>query len=115
MNNRDRNHSFYLSRKWKYKREVIMKRYNYEDQEQRRYGRVVTATMIHHIYPLDTYPMLALESWNLLPLSQASHNRMHDRLSDEIVGPGIYWQQKRKKDFEKFFATKKIIPPTSKI
>lgn len=103
MTNRLRNHSFYLSKKWKHKRQVIMKHYCYEDQEARRFGRVVTATMIHHIYPLKDYPMLALESWNLLPLSPASHNKMHDRLTNEVTGAGLHWQEKRRREFEKFF------------
>ncbi|WP_191987482.1 HNH endonuclease [Lacticaseibacillus suibinensis] len=88
-----------------------MRKYNYEDQEAKRYGRIVQATMIHHIYPLADYPMLALQTWNLLPLSAASHNKMHDRLTDEVTGAGLYWQQKRRRDFEKFFADKNLDPP----
>lgn len=111
MSNRNRNHSFYLSAKWKKKRERVMKLYNYEDQEAKRYGKTITATLIHHIYPLDVYPELRLETWNLLPVSQATHNKMHDRLTDEVTGIGKYWQIKRKKEFDAFY---KISPPPEK-
>lgn len=101
--NRTRNHEFYMSPKWKRKREIVMRHCHYEDQEARRYGLCVSATMVHHIYPLKDYPMLGLQEWNLLPLSATSHNKMHDRLTDVIVGPGLYWQRKRRAEFKKFF------------
>lgn len=84
-----------------------MRKYNYEDQEQRRYGRTVLATMVHHIYPVTEYPELRFESWNLLPLSAASHNAMHDRVTDEIIQSGLYWQNKRKRQFDEFYQSKK--------
>lgn len=101
------NHKFYLSKTWKHKRKTVMRKYNYEDQDAKRYGRIVEATMVHHIYPLTDYPELRLQSWNLLPLSNISHNKMHDRNTNKIINNGIYWQQKRKKDFEKFYEREK--------
>lgn len=100
------NHAFYLSNRWKHKRKVIMRKYNYEDQDAKRYGKLIPATMVHHIYPLSEYPELRFETWNLLPLSAASHNRMHDRDTDVIIKNGLVWQQKRKKEFEKFYLKK---------
>ena len=114
MNNRNRNHSFYLSAKWKHKRERVMRHYKYEDQEAKRYGHTVTATLIHHIYPLDKYPELGMETWNLLPLSNATHNKMHDRYTDDITANGIYWQRKRKKEFDKFKSENNFTPAPSK-
>ncbi|WP_225047422.1 HNH endonuclease [Lacticaseibacillus kribbianus] len=113
MANRERNRAFYQSQRWQRKRAVVLRKYKYEDQEAKRYGRVAQATMIHHIYPLADYPMLALQTWNLLPLSAASHNKMHDRLTDEVTGAGLYWQEKRRREFEKFFADKNLDPPRS--
>lgn len=107
--NRNRNHEFYQSTKWKRKRDVIMRHYQYQDQEAKRYGKSVTATMVHHIYPMTMYPELRLVSWNLLPLSTAMHNKFHDRQSDDVIGPGLYWQQKRRREFEKFYASSENI------
>lgn len=67
-----------------------MRKYKYEDQELKRYGQTVTATMIHHIYPLSEYPMLSLCSWNLLPLSTQTHNKFHDRNTDKVIGAAYF-------------------------
>lgn len=112
MSNRLRNHDFYKSRKWQAKRAYVMRKYKYEDQDAKRYGRCVEATMIHHIYPLQEYPELALETWNLLPLSQASHNRMHDRLTDEITSHGKVWQRKRERQFNDYYQRHEAPPVT---
>lgn len=109
MTNRLRNHDFYTSKRWQHKRAMVMRRYSYEDQEAKRYGKTIPATMIHHIYPLKDYPELGLQAWNLLPLSAQSHNQMHDRLTDEITAKGRYWQRKRKREFEAFYRN----PPTN--
>lgn len=92
-----------MSPKWKHKREVVLRKYNYEDQEAKRFGRTVTATMVHHIYPVTEYPELRFKTWNLLPLSKDSHNKMHDRLTDEITARGRVWQNKRKREFQQFY------------
>ena len=68
---------FYLSAKWKRKRQYILKRDGYECQQCRRYGRHVEATEVHHIKHLDEYPELALCSENLVSLCHACHNAMH--------------------------------------
>lgn len=107
------NHSFYLSAKWERARARALRRYHYEDQEAKRYGKTITATMVHHIYPVSDYPELKLIGWNLLPLSQASHNKMHDRYTNQVTDTGKYWQRKFKNDFQKFLSEKNI-PPTSK-
>lgn len=107
------NHSLYISKRWKQKRKVVLRHYNYEDQEAKRYGQVVTATMVHHIYPVTVYPELRFTAWNLLPLSNMNHNKMHDRTTNEITDKGKFWQKKRKREFEKFIKNKKV--PPSKI
>ncbi len=72
-------------------------------QESRRFGRTKPAEMIHHIYPLEEYPELALEDWNLISLANTVHNTFHDRNSNKIIGRGLYWQKKFRSEFEKFF------------
>ena len=44
--------------------------------------------------------------WNCLPLTNRKHNTFHDRNNDKIIGNGIYWQKKRKKEFLNFFKNK---------
>ncbi|AMB94909.1 HNH endonuclease [Aerococcus sp. UMB8608] len=94
---------FYRTAKWQKKRELTLRRYNYLSAEAKQFGRHEPAEMIHHIYPLSEYPELALVDWNLLPLTNKEHNGFHDRKTDKIIGRGLYWQQKRRKEFEKFF------------
>lgn len=94
---------FYKSRKWKRKRETTLRHYDYECQEARQYGKTEQAETVHHIYPLEEYPELALVGWNLLPITNKAHNTFHDRTNDKVIGRGIYWQNKRRNDFEKFY------------
>lgn len=94
---------FYKTKKWIKKRNGIMRKYSYECQESKRFGIRVQAEMIHHIYPRDKYPELSFIEWNLLPLTNKKHNSFHDRNSNEVIGNGLYWQQKRKKEFENFY------------
>ena len=91
---------FYESRKWKKKREHILRRDAYQCQESKRYGKYAEATTVHHIYPLEEYPELALVDWNLISMSAAQHDRMHDRKTDKVTSIGMYWQRKRRREFE---------------
>lgn len=91
---------FYKSGKWKKKREHILKRDSYQCQESKRYGKYAEATTVHHIYPLEEHPELALVDWNLISMSTAQHDRMHDRRTDKVTNAGLYWQRKRRREFE---------------
>ncbi|WP_419877738.1 HNH endonuclease [Brevibacillus centrosporus] len=86
--------SFYKSRKWKRKRSAILRRDEYMCQESKRYGKTEPATTVHHIFPLEDYPELALVDENLLSLCDKRHNTMHDRTTGEITELGKYWQDK---------------------
>ena len=92
--------AFYTTKKWQHKRTNILKRDEYRCQDAKRYGKYQEATTVHHIYPLEDYPELAFKNWNLISLSNESHNKMHDRTSGQITDNGIYWQAKRRKEFE---------------
>lgn len=96
------NQAFYLSAKWKHKRARVMRLYHYEDAELARYGKHVEATMVHHIYPLEDYPELAMQTWNLIPLTTATHNRMHDRTTNKVTALGKQWQDRRRLKFEEW-------------
>lgn len=78
----------YDSKRWKRLAAAIMRRDKYQCQYARRYGRMVPAEVVHHIFPAEDYPELAWEPWNLIALSRAAHNRMHDRDSNELTQTG---------------------------
>lgn len=69
---------FYKSKAWKHKRNAILRRDGYMDQIARRYGKQREATIVHHIFPFDAYPEYALKDWNLISVSLASHNKLHN-------------------------------------
>lgn len=68
---------FYTSKRWLKKRDMILRRDNYQCQYCKRYGRAVPATVVHHIRHYDEHPELALISSNLISLCSACHNRQH--------------------------------------
>lgn len=93
---------FYRSTKWKRKRTKILRRDEYMCQQSRRYGKTEPATTVHHIYPLEYYPELALVDWNLLSLCDKQHNAMHDRVTHEMTELGLQWQERRKDEFQEW-------------
>lgn len=101
--------NFYKTKQWKKKREAILRRDRYQCQDAKRYGKYREATTVHHIYPLDKYPELALENWNLISLSAEHHNKMHDRMTGETTDAGLCWQRRRQGEFEEW---KRKHPPT---
>lgn len=68
---------FYESRKWKRKRQQILKRDGYMCQICKRYGRIREAQEVHHIQHLEDRPDLALDNNNLISLCRACHNAQH--------------------------------------
>ncbi|PZO95405.1 MAG: endonuclease [Streptococcus pyogenes] len=96
------------TKKWEKFRDRVMREHDYLCQESLRYGVSSQAEMVHHIYPVSEYPDLEFVRWNCLPLTNKRHNTFHDRSNDRIIGNGIYWQKKRKKEFQDFYG----YPPT---
>lgn len=80
--------SFYQSKRWKKKREQVLRAHDYLCQESLRYGRRIEATDIHHIFPIEFYPELKWCTWNLVPLCKDMHNKMHDRDSHHLTREG---------------------------
>lgn len=68
---------FYKNPKWISKREKILKRDDYLCQNCKRFGRKVSAKIVHHIKHLDEYPELALTNSNLISLCKKCHNKAH--------------------------------------
>lgn len=81
----------YTSKRWRRKRIHILKRDGYLCREAKRYGKRVEADTVHHIYPADIYPKYAYCDWNLISLSSANHDAMHDRLTHNLTDAGMYW------------------------
>lgn len=79
---------FYKSKAWDSVRNSVLRRDGYICQRCRRYGRMRGAAHVHHINPLEHYPELALERWNLTALCQRCHNAMHDRDTHELTAEG---------------------------
>lgn len=79
----------YKSKRWLRLRQRILKRDGYMCQESKRYGRMVEANTVHHIFPVSRFPEYQWSEWNLISLSQAAHNKMHVRDTDELTDEGI--------------------------
>ncbi len=60
-------------------------------RECRRFGKSVLAATVHHIIPLDQRPNLRLASDNLLSLCNKCHDKMHDRINNELTKLGEEW------------------------
>lgn len=86
--------NFYKKKKWKKKREVILKRDNYLCRECKRYGKATQATTVHHVLPLERRPELKLNSANLISLCDTCHNKMHDRYTNELTDKGKQWAER---------------------
>ncbi|HEM4728320.1 TPA: HNH endonuclease [Streptococcus suis] len=98
---------------WEKFRSRTLKRDKYLCQESLRYGLEVQAEMVHHIYPVSEFPELEFVSWNVISLTNKVHGTFHDRKNDKVIGQGLYWQRKRKKEFEQFFEARST-PPHNK-
>lgn len=79
---------FYKSKRWLQTRERILRRDNYQCQESKKYGRMIPAETVHHIFPLEEWPEYSLASWNLISLSFKEHNAMHDRSTNTLTDKG---------------------------
>ena len=98
----------YQGAKWKKKREHILRMDGYVCQIARRYGRSEEASVVHHIYPAEEYPEWAWCDWNLISVSQATHNKLENRRTGELTEmgmrlqrrtvPGEDWRRKRGKN-----------------
>lgn len=79
---------FYKEKRWERKRNKILKRDGYQCQMSKRFGKIRSAEVVHHILPLEEYPEYALCDWNLISLSREAHNTLHDRVTGELTERG---------------------------
>lgn len=68
---------FYKTKKWRDKRDSILRRDGYLCQHCKKYGKEVEATTVHHIKHRDEYPELAYDSDNLVSLCYKCHAKQH--------------------------------------
>ena len=76
------------SKRWDRLRRQVLIRDQYLDQIQKRFGRRVGATTVHHIFPREFFPEYTFEPWNLISVSTATHNTLHDRESHLLTAKG---------------------------
>lgn len=67
----------YKTKKWKRKREAVLRRDGYLCRECKKYGRMREAVTVHHIKHVDEFPEFAYIDSNLISLCNACHNKMH--------------------------------------
>lgn len=86
--------SFYKTKKWQKKREIILRRDEYTCRECRRYGKTTKAQVVHHVFPIENYPQFRLNTNNLISLCVKCHENMHNKQTNEITEAGRRWQGK---------------------
>ena len=79
---------FYKSTRWERIRAAALARDGYLCQESKRYGRRVSADTVHHVFPRDEFPQYQWALWNLVSLSAAKHDEMHDRNTNRLTDRG---------------------------
>ena len=75
-------------KRWEDLRAFVLRRDRFLDQIQLRYGKRIEAKQVHHIFPREYFPEYTYCSWNLISLSQATHNTLHDRTGHKLSRKG---------------------------
>ena len=74
--------------KWEKTRASILRRDCYIDQVAKRYGKRIEAQQVHHIFPREYFPEYIWQPWNLISVSTATHNKLHDRDGHKLTAAG---------------------------
>lgn len=98
----------YKNCKWRRIRKQILRRDKYLCQESLRFGKSVPGNTVHHIYPVEFYPELKYEMWNLITLSPKVHNMMHDRDSHNLTDNGLALQRRFRTRYLKWCEKKNV-------
>lgn len=80
------------NKRWRRLRLQALRRDGFRCREAARYGRAVEAEVVHHIWPAEEWPEYAYELWNLVSLSAAAHDAMHDRVTQKLTPLGQRWK-----------------------
>ena len=82
------------NKRWQALRLRVLKRDHFLCREAARYGRIVQAVVVHHIWPAEDYPEYAYCEWNLISLSMSAHDMMHDRDTRRLTPLGERWRRR---------------------
>lgn len=80
--------------RWQSIRVQALRRDGYKCREAARYGKQVSAEVVHHIWPAEDYPEYAYCLWNLVSLSASAHDAMHDRKTRKLTALGLAWKNR---------------------
>ena len=75
--------------RWRRLRERVLRRDGYMDQILKRYGKHVSADTVHHIFPREEFPEFMWAEWNLVSVCSATHNELHDRVTNALTNAGV--------------------------
>ena len=84
----------YKSRRWLSLRSSILRRDKGRCRDAARYGRLVEATTVHHVYPVEDFPGWQWCPWNLISVSAEAHDSFHDRRAGKLTDAGLAWQRR---------------------
>lgn len=79
----------YKGKRWERVRAAVLRRDGYQCQLSKRIGKRVEGNTVHHIFPASLFPEWCFDPWNLITLSPAMHNRLHDRDGDLLTAEGL--------------------------
>ena len=79
--------------RWRKLRERVLREQRW-CQEAKRYGVLVQAEVVHHVWPVEDYPEFAYCRWNLIALTKTNHGKMHDRDTRKLTALGERWRRK---------------------
>ena len=82
------------NKRWQAVRMLALRRDKFRCRDSARYGKVVDAETVHHIWPAEDYPEYAWSAWNLVSLTKAKHEAMHDRLTGKLTPLGESWRRR---------------------
>ena len=81
------------NKRWRRLRERVLREEKW-CREAARYGVRREAEVVHHIWPAEDWPEYAYCRWNLVSLTKANHDRMHDRITRQLTPLGEYWRRR---------------------
>lgn len=82
-------HKFYNTKKYQDLRASVLREAEYTDQLELRAGKRVPADTVHHIFPREQYPEYELCRWNLIAISNKTHEALHNRVWDKLSPLGL--------------------------